>query len=309
MNKIPKELRVGLLTLFTLFVLYEGVDFLKGSALLRSNNILFLVFDRVDGLQEGNNVMLNGTTVGTVQKLSLQPGAANRVVVQMEIQKDLVLDKATKGILNSSGLLGGQFIELQPGKGKGNWQDGDTLASETAQGLTNKLQEEAKPFLNTAENSLKEVSTTLKKLNETLTKADVAITAFTSTANGVNGLMADNKDNLHATTENIAKLTKDFGKTEQELRKLLTNMNKLSDTLSNAQLGKTLANAQSAIANLNKMLANINQGQGTMGKLAKNDSLYRNLNATAASLDALLKDFKANPKRYVHFSVFGRKEK
>lgn len=309
MNRIPKELRVGLLAVFCAFVLYEGIDFLKGSALLRSNNYFYLVFDRLDGLQEGNNVMLNGTSVGTVRKLSLLPNSKNQVLVMFEAQKELVLDKNTQGVLTSSGLLGGQLLELKPGTGGGPWQDGDTLKSVVAQALTDKLQAGAQPLINSAETSLADISVTLKRLNQTLEKADVALAAFTQTAEGVNGLMADNKANLKATTTNVVALTKDFAKTEQELRKLLANMNKLSDTLANAKLGKTLASAQQATQNLNTMLQNINAGNGTMGKLAKNDSLFRNLNASAASLDALLKDFKENPKRYVHFSVFGGSKK
>ncbi len=308
MNKIPKELRVGLLAIFCAVVLYKGISFLKGSELFRTTNVFYLVYDRIDGLQEGNSVLLNGAPVGIVKKLSLMFDNNNRVLVKIEIQKEVKADNKTVGTMLSSSLLGGKVIELTLGDARQLLKDGDTLKAAVAEDIADQIKKETKPLLSTAEKSLKQITETLQRLNTTLEKADVALASFATTSDGVSALMTDNKDNFRLTTANIVVLTKNFTQTERELRELLSKMNRLGDTLNNAHLGQTLTRAADATATLNKLLTGINNGQGTMGKLAKNDSLYRNLNASSASLDALLKDFKANPKRYVHFSVFGGKK-
>ena len=309
MNKIPKSVRVGLLTIFSAIVLYNGISFLKGSDLFKSANTFYMVYDRIDGLQEGNSILLNGTPVGIVKKLSLLFNRNNKVLVKMEVQKEVKVNKETLGTMQSASLLGGKVIELTLGNGTTLLNDGDTIKSQTSVDLTDQIKAEAKPLLNTAETSLRQITETLKRLNSTLEKADVALSSFAITSDGVTHLMADNELNITTTTANIAKLTSDFSKTQKEIASLVQKMNQLGDTLNHAQISKVVSRAAEATDNLNKTLSYINQGKGTLGKLAKNDSLYKNLNASTASLDALLKDFKANPKRYVHFSLFGGKQK
>jgi phospholipid/cholesterol/gamma-HCH transport system substrate-binding protein len=268
-----------------------------------------MVYDRIDGLQEGNSILLNGTPVGIVKKLSLLFNRNNKVLVKMEVQKEVKVNKETLGTMQSASLLGGKVIELTLGNGTTLLNDGDTIKSQTSVDLTDQIKAEAKPLLNTAETSLRQITETLKRLNSTLEKADVALSSFAITSDGVTHLMADNELNITTTTANIAKLTSDFSKTQKEIASLVQKMNQLGDTLNHAQISKVVSRAAEATDNLNKTLSYINQGKGTLGKLAKNDSLYKNLNASTASLDALLKDFKANPKRYVHFSLFGGKQK
>lgn len=309
MIKVPKELRVGLLTLFCALALYKGISFLKGSDFVKTTKAYILTFDRVDGLQEGNAVMLNGASIGIVKTIRLRFETDNRVEVGIEVQRGVKVDKDAVGSMMSSSLLGGKLIELKLGKSSQLLEDGDTLKSSVEVDLTEQIKAETRPLLGIAEKSIKEVNETMQRLRVTLDNVDKTLNSFATTSSSVNDMLVDNKSNFKSTTDNIVKLTKDFSKTEQELRSLLVKMNKLGDTLNNAQLGKTIAQASAATDNLNKMLTGINQGKGTMGKLMKNDSLYKNLNATAASLDALLKDMKANPKRYVHFSVFGSKAK
>lgn len=309
MIKVPKELRVGLLTLFCAVALYKGISFLKGSDFVKTTKAYILTFDRVDGLQEGNAVMLNGASVGIVKTIRLRYETDNRVEVGIEVQRGVKVDKEAIGSMMSSSLLGGKLIELKLGKSSQLLEDGDTLKSSVEVDLTEQIKAETRPLLGIAEKSIKEVNETMQRLRLTLDNVDKTLNSFATTSASVNDMLHDNKSNFKATSDNIVKLTRDFSKTELELRSLLVKMNKLGDTLNNAQLGKTIAQASAATDNLNKMLTGINQGKGTMGKLIKNDSLYKNLNATAASLDALLKDMKANPKRYVHFSVFGSKAK
>ena len=108
---------------------------------------------------------------------------------------------------------------------------------------------------------------------------------------------------------NLNGITTNLNKSEQKINNILTNFSNLSDSLAKSQLCSAVANADNTLKELNQLIGKINAGQGTMGKLMKNDSLYNNLNESSRDLDKLLKDLKENPKRYVHFSIFGRKSK
>jgi phospholipid/cholesterol/gamma-HCH transport system substrate-binding protein len=143
---------------------------------------------------------------------------------------------------------------------------------------------------------------TLPILNKTLE----SISELSQTSNGV---MADSRKDIQAITGNINKLSLALIDTEKQLKGILGKVDVLGDSLKKADLAGAIHSLHRTTDELNQTVLALNKGQGTMGKLLKSDSLYRNLNASSASLNALLVDFKANPKRYVNFSVFGRKEK
>ena len=121
--------------------------------------------------------------------------------------------------------------------------------------------------------------------------------------------MAVEKPKISGILNNLNGITSNLNKSEQKINNALTNFSNLSDSLAKSNLKSAITNADKTLKELNELMAKINAGQGTLGKMAKNDSLYNNLNKSAEDLDKLLKDLKENPKRYVHFSIFGRKEK
>ena len=135
-----------------------------------------------------------------------------------------------------------------------------------------------------------------------------AILSLEQTAYKLDDLMATEKPKISSVLTNLNGISTNLNKNEQKITNILNNFSNLSDSLAKTQLKSAVANADNTLKELNSLLAKINAGQGTIGKLAKNDSLYNNLNKSADDLDKLLKDLKENPRRYVHFSLFGRKK-
>jgi phospholipid/cholesterol/gamma-HCH transport system substrate-binding protein len=136
-----------------------------------------------------------------------------------------------------------------------------------------------------------------------------AILSLEKTAYKLDDLMASEKPKLSNILTNLGGITSNLDKSEQKITNILANFSNVSDSLSKSQLKGAVNNADKSLKELNALLARINEGQGTLGKLAKNDSLYNNLNRSAEDLDKLLRDLRVNPNRYVHISVFGRKNK
>jgi phospholipid/cholesterol/gamma-HCH transport system substrate-binding protein len=123
----------------------------------------------------------------------------------------------------------------------------------------------------------------------------------------VNGIVADNRANIAQISSNMKSLSTDLIETEKQLRPLLTKFNSVADSLNALQLGKTLKEVDATVVSLKKIVQGLERGEGTAGKLIKNDSLYLGINRTIVDLDKLLLDFRLQPKRYLNISVFGKK--
>ncbi len=294
--------------LSALIVLYLGVDFLKGSDVFHPARSYFVYFKNVDGLTVSNPVMLNGFQIGLVKRIEILQGAEKPVQVELEINKSIRIAKNGKALLTNNGFLGGKMIVLEPGQGE-DLQEGDTMQAVVAPGFTTMLEDKAQPMVNQIMHLAKTVDTlaasfqpTASTLNETL----VAVRKFSEAGTGV---LSESRSEIKAITLNLEKLTASLIVAEKQLQQMLEKANVIEDSLKRADIAGAIHSLHRSTDQLNQTLSGINQGKGSLGKLVKNDSLYRNLNASSVSLNALLTDMKANPKRYVHFSVFGQKEK
>ncbi|UOG73969.1 MlaD family protein [Hymenobacter tibetensis] len=279
---------------------------MKGTNLLSSDRTYYATYDNVDGLTVGNPVILNGIKVGQVKNMELMPEQANRIKVSVELQKGVTVGDSTVASLSGS-LLGSKTITLFLGKNSKVYDGGQELKSYTVASITDAFQAKALPVLGT-------VDSTLTKVNSFLNKdARVSLQATLLNAQGsteaLRNLLVMNQRNINQITTNMAKLTSDLAVTTKKFDRIAANFSQLSDSLKGAPVGPamrklnaTMTEAQGTMTTLNRSL---NDQKGSLGKLMNDDSLYNNLNATAASTNSLLSDFQANPKRYVHFSVFG----
>jgi hypothetical protein len=146
-------------------------------------------------------------------------------------------------------------------------------------------------------------------INAFMNKLAVEIQALEKTAIKLDNLIITEKPKISVILNNLSSISLNLSKSESKINSILSNVSNITDSLSKSQLKSAVANAEKSVKELNILLSKINQGQGTLGKLIKNDSLYINLNKSAEDLDKFLKDIKANPKRYVDFSIFGKKDK
>jgi phospholipid/cholesterol/gamma-HCH transport system substrate-binding protein len=305
------ELKVGFLALIAFLILYFGFNFLKGNDLFSSSKIYYVEFDNVDGLTASNQVVLNGIEVGKVKKVSIQPEKSNKILVALRINKDVIIPDQTMAILADGALLGGKVIRLQL-LGKSELADGSFLKGTTEIGLTTLLKERAIPVISNADSLLiafraisKKFENTGTHLNELLKNSNETVVGINGS---VNGMLQENRANITQISENMRNLSASLVETEKELKPLLTKFNTVADSLNALKIGKTLNDANLAILTVQKILTSLESGQGSAGKLLKNDSLYLGLNKTLIDLDKLLLDFRLQPKRYLNFSVFGKKD-
>jgi phospholipid/cholesterol/gamma-HCH transport system substrate-binding protein len=306
--KISKEGRVGLMAVAAMVMLYFGFHILKGSDVFSRTYTYYVVYDNIDGLTASNPVLLNGLNVGRVQAIKLMQNRQNKLLVSMDIQKGVSVPVGSIATLADGGLLGGKVIHLVLGKSASTLSDGDTLAGMKEAGISALLQEKALPLVTHADSLVKNLDLVASGFRETGHILNQVLKNYDEAGNDVQGLLAENRRNLLAITTNLNKLSTSLVETEKELKPLLAKTGTLADSLNALKLGETVQSANRTIAELRQILASVQSGKGTAGKLINDETLYNNLNITLVSLNKLMTNLREHPKRYVHLSVFGKKE-
>ena len=306
---MSKEIKVGLLAIVAIAALVIGFNFLRGSNLLSSASTYYAVYPSVEGLNVGAPVILNGIKVGQVKNLELQPDKGNVVRVALEMEKGIVLGDSTLASLGGS-LLGSKNISLTLGRNSKAFTGGEELRTQSdtgIAGLATALQARALPVLSSLDSTLRHVNAIINK--DAQTNIQGTLLSARNSTEALQSLIESNQRNINLITTNLAQMSTALNKTTTKLDKIAVNFSQLSDSLKDAPVGPalrrlnaTMAEAQTTVASLNRAL---NDKNSSMGKLLNDSTLYNNLTATTASSNDLLVDFKANPKRYVHFSVFG----
>ncbi|WP_028668518.1 MlaD family protein [Runella zeae] len=306
--KISKEAKVGILAVVAMSMLYFGFSFLKGSDLFSSTNKYYVVYNDIGSLQPSNAIKLNGVPVGQVKAVELLQGQNNKVLVTLDINKNIILTKGTRALLTSE-LLGGSALALQIKVGSSQLQEGDTLVADAEKGIQSLLQEQALPVVKNADSLIISLNRIINQFDKTGYALTKLLETTDQTAQGINGLVAQNRQAITASLANVNALSAALIETEKGIKPILANLQTTTDSLKSLRLGQTLAQANAAVASLQKSLTALEQGQGTAGKLLKDDALYQNLNRTIVSVNKLMTNFRQYPKRYVNVSVFGKKDK
>ncbi len=307
--KISQEVKVGILGVVALTLFYFGFRFLKGSDFFSSENHYRVMYDNVDGLTNSNPVTLNGLSVGRVKKIEILQEKNNQLMVTVAIDKKILVGKGTRAILADGGLLGGKVIQLQVLQKDGPLElDGMLVAAKVA-GLQALIREKTLPVLNNVDSLTKNLNLIIKSFDKTGAALNTTLENASRATGTLDLTVQENRLALRTALGNVNKLSSSLIETEKQLKPILAKVDNIADSLRSLQLRQTLANANRTVDNLQKLLAGVQQGKGTLGKLTSDDKLYANVNATTASLEKLLTDLRENPKRYVHFSLFSRKEK
>ncbi len=307
--KVSQEVKVGLLAIGSLMMLYFGFNFLKGSDFFSSTHKYKVIYDNIDGLVASNPIRINGLTVGQVKSIEILQNQRNRLLVIVELKEGIVVTKGSRAVLADDGLLGGKVIRLGINYGTPQLEEGGMLVAAKESGLSALIREKTLPVLNNVDSLTYQLNRVVAQfdqtgivLNQTLHGANAAVGALGLT-------IAENRAGLQATLANVNKLSSSLIETEKQLKPILAKADNFADSLQGLQLKQTLVSVNKTVDNLQGILAGISKGKGSLGKLASDEALYSNVNKTTASLEKLLTDLRENPKRYVHFSLFGRKEK
>ncbi|GAB4048056.1 MlaD family protein [Spirosoma litoris] len=307
--KVSQEVKVGLLAVVSLAMFYFGFRFLKGSDFFNSTNKYQVIYDNIDGLVPSNPVRINGLSVGRVKSIEILQNKGNKLLVTVELRKDIRVTQGTKAILVDDGLLGGKLIQLTIDPQKPELEDGGMLLAVKETGLSALIKEKTLPVLNNVDSLTYQLNRVVSQfdqtgvmLNQTLKSADAGVKTLDLT-------IAENRAGLKATLASVSHLAASLVETEKQLKPILAKADTFADSLQGLQLKQTLGTVNKTIEGLQRILADVNNGRGSLGKLTSDEALYSNVNKTAASLEKLLTDLREHPKRYVQFSVFGKKEK
>ena len=279
---------------------------MRGSNLLSSDRTYYAIYPKVDGLNVGAPVVLNGIKVGQVKNLELQPENNNAIRASLELDKGVTVGDSTTAGLSGS-LLGSKTITLVLGSNSKQYNGGETLRAKMAVSLTDIVQARAQTVLDTVNSTLSHINGFLNK--DAQTNIQGTLVGARQSTEALQRLIAANQANINQITRNFAQMSAALNKSTAKLDRIANNFGQLSDSLKNAPVGaamrrlnNTLAQAETTTTKLNQALAD---RKGSLGRLINDTLLYTNLNATAASSNSLIQDLQANPKRYVHFSVFG----
>ncbi|NJM93416.1 MAG: MCE family protein [Cytophagales bacterium] len=307
--KLSKEFKIGLFAVVACTTFYLGFNFLKGIDFFSSSKTYYAFYNHVDGLAVGNPVWVHGFVVGRVDAIQLMQEENNRLRVAIHVRSDIEVGKDSKAVLASTGVLGEKKILLELGLSEQILKDKDTISSLVSRGMAEELKEKAYPIMVKLDSSVAAVNALLAIINDNREKMDNTFTYVQDATHEAALLMQHSRKNLETVTANLALLTGDLNSESEGLKGLLARLNAVADSLQHSEIKQLIAQANSSMAKVDQSLTKINEGTGTLGKLVNDDSLYTNLNQSAYSLDLLLTDLREQPKRYVHFSLFGKKQK
>lgn len=308
--KMSKEFKTGIVAVIIIGIFIWGFNFLKGQNLFEGKSRSFFIeYDNIQGLNEASLVTINGLQVGHVTNITFNsdPAKKGKLIVEISLENDFEFSKKSIAKIYSASLLGGQSLAIIPSYEGELAISGDYLKGEVESDIFSSVGEKLNPLQAKLENVIVSADSLFQGVNEVLNKKtreslhrsvtglEYTISGFRKTLRSVNQLLDSSKTSVDVTLKNTERLT--------------ANMSKISDTLLNANLGATIQKMELTLTNVNALMDSLQKGKGTIGKLMTDDQLYTNLTKASKEMEELLREMKLNPKRFVHFSLFGKKAK
>ena len=293
-----KEFKIGLIALAAGLTLYFGFSYLKGRDFMNKETSYYVVYDNVDGLTKSNPVIINGLTVGKVRNIQLRQDLHNQVVVELAINSEIILGDSTIAELSNADLLGSKAIVLKIGPIDTPLAANDTLKALMDRGLAEYL-DNVQPITDNLNVTIRRINEILLGLQGSGEKITNTISELEITLKGINELLSENKEGfalvIHSTNEVLTNVNNKIN----DLDPIFKKAEDVLDSLNNLDLNGTLVEVQDLMKALKSTVSAINQGQGTMGQLMVNDSLYNNLNQLLFDLDKLTLHFNQYPKDFL----------
>ncbi|GAB3905585.1 MlaD family protein [Mucilaginibacter boryungensis] len=312
--KISNETKIGALTAVSIAILIIGYSYLRGSDVFSRSNKFYAIYKSVEGLTVSKPVLVNGFQIGRVSHMKLQPNGST--IVEFKIEPDYNIPTNTLARLESTDLLGGKAIVFELGNSKEYAENKDTLRADIQGSLAESLQ----PIQRKAELLIGKVDSSLAAINKILNPefqknvdrsfASIAnsLQTLEGTTKKIDALVGSQTSHINGILTNAEVASNGLKTTVSNMNDLTGNFKKVSADMANSNIKQTLDNVNKSMADLQAVMAKANSTNGSLGLLMNDTKLYDNLNNSAKSLDNLLIDLKAHPKRYVSFSVFGGKK-
>jgi len=301
-----KEIKTALFILSGIVILIFGFNYLKGSSLLDNEINVHTLYADVEGLVVGANVTINGLNVGKVKKIDFDENF-EKIKVSFSLRSDLTFSNQSIAQLYEAGLIGGKAIAILPDYSAARpVQDDDVLPSTIKPGLTELVNQQIAPLQNKLEGLLTSADSLFAGVSNVLNyntqnNLKLALEGVTQSIDNVNKL----SNSLSRVVNSNEKV---FNSTLSHLEHTTNNLAILSDSLKQIPLASTVQHLEKTTAQIQQLVEKMEKGEGSLGKLLNEETLYNKLLYSAEALEALLVDLKSHPKRYVHFSIFGKKE-
>jgi phospholipid/cholesterol/gamma-HCH transport system substrate-binding protein len=311
--KIPSEVKIGIIITIAIAVTIWGLNFLKGRNILKGVNTYFAVFEDVGGLEKNSKIFIKGYEVGQVSDIYFTENGSRDLIVLLGIEKIYDIPLNSEAILFDADLLGSKAIMISLTGSEQLHKPGDTVMCRIQYGLTARLEQQLLPVKNKAENLIVTVDSLMSSLNyvfdrNTSAMLQASIQNLESSTEGIKNMLSD-QGKLTNMIGHMEAITLNLKNNNEQLASAMSNIESITDSIASSELKSTISNTNKTLAETHLILEKINKGEGTLGMLVNNDSLYQNLTSLSNELDLLMKDLQENPKKYVNVSVFGKSEK
>ena len=312
MKKISNEVKLGAIALVTIIVFIWLYNFLKGKNLLSNKAHYYAVYNQINGLAGSSPVEINGYKVGVVQSINFLKDGSGRLIVKMSVGKGFTLPEKTVAEVTTATLIAGMKIRLVFGSGPGIYKNGDTIPGRLAESIITKFENELVPLKEKVTGMINVLDTVLTGINDIMNpefRKNIrnSMANLNHTTKNIDEVLGSKEAELKSMIADLSKFSKMLSDNSNKLGNTINNLQTISDTLAAANIYATILKLKATLEKTSELMDGMNKGKGTAGQLFTNDSLYKNMNNSISNLDLLLKDLKANPNRYVHFSLFGKK--
>jgi len=318
--KYSKYVKLGVLIVITLAILIWGLSYLKGKDVFKKTNNYFVIYDRIDGLQESNKIIMNGYQVGQVYEIKFLPDNSGRLVVTLMMEQNFKVPVNSVAQIVSSDIMGTRTIKLIFSQENTFYQSGDTIPGAIESDLKEQVSMQVLPLKNKAEQLLGTVDSAIvaltvilnedarKNLSQSFANINRSINNIEKTTSDLQQIVSAQKGNIQLTMENVRDITSALSKNSKELENTIKNMSSFSDTLSRLPITPVVENIALASEQLLELINKMNSTESTAGLLLNDDQLYQSITGLSENLSTLIKDIQTNPKRYLEFSAidFGK---
>lgn len=314
--QIRYETKVGLLIAVAIVLLIVGYSIVSGHNIFSPTHKYYGVYERVDGLNESNPVHLNGYQVGQVESIKIMGPNNQSILVKFSVKKDLEIPQGSIAQIYSADLLGSKAIQLLMEKGGRHHEPGDTLVAEHKLSLSESISEEIDPIkrktvslANTIDSLIANISSVLNEgarqdLKKSFASLNRSMRNIEGATRKIDTLVNKERARLQKIFRHTESITENLKNNNEAISNTFSNLSRVSDTLSKVEIQKTVKQAQAALESINEVTRKVNKGEGSLGELVNNKTLYQNLENSSQKLDELVEDLKTNPGRYLQFSVF-----
>lgn len=303
---MKKEVKIGLIIVLSLAALIWGVNFLKGKNFFKSTKSYVVIYDDVSGLLKANGVFIKGYKVGSVDNIGFSDESMTQLRVVLTIKDDVKIPKGSRARIYNLDLIGNKAVELIFSNKKEYYKENDTISGEVEVTLA-KMLEPYKDQANRLLAGLDSLSVSFLNILDPQNQQN-----FKSSLRNIEKLTAAlsvGSEAMISTMQNTSEFTDNLNENNKKINELLANLQQLSKNLNQINYAASFEKLDNTLEESSQILTSIRSGNGTLGQLITNDTLYYNLNKASLRLDSLIEDIKARPRRYLHISVFGRRDK